>query len=315
MTREPRVRPCPRMADDKLSPDTALTLDQLRVFLEVVDAGSFSAAARRLRRVQSAVSYGVAALERQLDVQLFDRATRTPTLTPAGRELAADARAVLGEVGRLRARAQGMSKGVEPRLSIAVDHFFPLPVLTRALEAFRTQFPTVTLTLHTEALGAVSMLVAQGKCSLGIGTPVPRTPREIERRPLTKIKLIHVAAPSHPLASIKGRLSAEAVREHVQIVLSDRSELTEGVDFGLFTDRTWRVLDLATKHALLRAGLGWGGMPEHLVAKDVAAKRLVRLSLAEVEASQLEVPLFAMHRTIDPPGPAARWLLARMCES
>ena len=124
-----------------------------------------------------------------------------------------------------------------------------------------------------------------------------------------------MAAPSHPLAGIKGRISSEDVREHVQIVLSDRSDLTDGVDFGIFTDRAWRVLDLATKHALLRAGLGWGGMPEHLVAKDIAARRLVRLILAEVEASQLEVPLFAMHRTIDPPGPAARWLLERMCES
>jgi len=207
-----------------------------------------------------------------------------------------------------------MSQGVEPRLSIAVEQLFPLPVLTQALDAFRTQFPTVTLALHTESLGAVSMLVAQGTCSLGIGVPVPRTPREIERRPLTKITLVHVAAPSHPLARLRGRLSPEVVREYVQVVLSDRSELTEGVDFGLYTDRAWRVLDLATKHALLRAGLGWGGMPLHLVGRDIERKRLVRLQLAEAESSQLEVPLYAMHRAIDPPGPAAQWLLKRLCE-
>ena len=64
---------------DETSPGEALTIDQLRLFLAVVDEGSFSAAARALRRAQSAVSYGIANLEKQLDVQLFDRTSRTPS--------------------------------------------------------------------------------------------------------------------------------------------------------------------------------------------------------------------------------------------
>ena len=104
----------------------ALTLDQLRLFLAVVDAGGFSAAARSLRRAQSAVSYGVANLERQLGTSLFERSGRKPKLTQAGDELAAEARAVCSQVDRLRARAHGIAHGVEPRLAIAVDHMFPL---------------------------------------------------------------------------------------------------------------------------------------------------------------------------------------------
>src|SRR5580700_157894 len=168
------------------------TLDQLRLFLAVIDAGGFSAASRSLRRAQSAVSYGIANLERQLGVALFDRSGRKPVLTPSGEELAAEARAVCAQVDRLRARAHGIAQGVEPRLAIAVDHVFPLPALVHALSAFRDRFPTVSLTLHTEALGAVAELVADGACSVGIGAAVPHWPAGLERRPLAKVTMVHV---------------------------------------------------------------------------------------------------------------------------
>ena len=290
----------------------ALTFDQLRLFLAVIDAGGFSAAARSLGRAQSAVSYGVANLERQLGATLFDRAGRKPALTPAGEELAGEARAVCAQVDRLRARAHGIAQGVEPRLAIVVDNVFPLPALVQALSAFRDRFSTVSLTLHTEALGAVAELVASGVCSVGIGVALPNWPPGLERRPLAKVVMLHVAAPSHPLAGHRGPLPASVVREHVQIVLSDRSRSSEDYEIGIFSERRWRVLDLAAKHALLRAGLGWGGMPIHVVADDLARKRLVRLHLAEAAAPTLEASLFAMHRTAEPPGPAARWLLDRL---
>ena len=290
----------------------ALTFDQLRLFLAVVDAGGFSAAARTLRRAQSAVSYGVANLERQLGTELFDRSGRKPALTPAGEELAAEARAVCMQVDRLRARAHGIAHGVEPRLAIAVDHMFPLPALVHALREFRDRYPTVSLTLHTEALGAVAELVAGGVCSLGIGAEVPKWPAGLERRPLAKVVMVQVAAPTHPLALRRGPLSGQLVRDQVQIVLADRSRLSADYEIGVFSDRRWRVLDLTAKHALLRAGLGWGGMPIHVVADDLEHERLVRLHIEEAGPATLEAYLFALHRTAEPPGPAARWLIERL---
>jgi DNA-binding transcriptional LysR family regulator len=289
-----------------------LTLDQLRLFLAVIDAGGFSAASRSLRRAQSAVSYGIANLERQLGVALFDRSGRKPVLTPPGEELAAEARGVCDQVDRLRAKAHGMAEGVEPRLALAVDHMFPLPALVAALRAFSERFPTVSLTLHTEALGAVAEQVASGACSVGIGAAVPRWPEGVERRPLARVTMLHVAAKAHPLARHRGPIPAHLVREHVQIVLADRSRLSADFEIGIFSRRRWRVLDLNAKHALLRAGLGWGGMPIHVVADDLAKKRLVRLNLEEVGAPTFEAILFALHRTVEPPGPAAQWLLDRL---
>ena len=290
----------------------ALTLDQLRLFLAVVDAGGFSAAARSLRRAQSAVSYGVANLERQLDTTLFDRSGRKPKLTPAGEELAAEARAVVAQVDRLRARALGIARGVEPRLAIAVDHMFPLTALVRALREFRDRYPTVSLTLHTEALGAVAELVAGGTCSLGIGGVVPQWPAGLERHPLARLTMLHVAARTHPLARHRGPIPGPIVRQHIQIVLADRSRHSKDYEIGIFSERRWRVLDLSAKHALLRAGLGWGGMPIHVVADDLKKKRLVRLQIEEAGSAPYEAALFVMHRTAEPPGPAARWLVERL---
>src|SRR5271154_2231676 len=87
------------------------TLDQLHVLTAVVEAGSFSAAARRLHRAQSVVSYTIANLEAQLGVALFARDGRRPLLTDAGRALVADARRVGRLVDELRARAAAPRAG------------------------------------------------------------------------------------------------------------------------------------------------------------------------------------------------------------
>ena len=80
-----------------------LTLDQLRILIAVAETGSFSAAARRLGRVQSAVSQSIQGLETTLGVALFDRGERTPKLSDAGRALLVDARQIVRDAEGLRA--------------------------------------------------------------------------------------------------------------------------------------------------------------------------------------------------------------------
>jgi Transcriptional regulator len=106
-----------------------VTLDQLRILMAIAETGSFSAAARRLSRAQSAISHAVLALETALGVALFDRTGRAPKLTEAGRVLLGDAKAVVSRTEELRARAQSMGQGIEPELSLAVDVMFPTDVI------------------------------------------------------------------------------------------------------------------------------------------------------------------------------------------
>jgi DNA-binding transcriptional LysR family regulator len=285
------------------------TLDQLAVLTAVADTGSFSGAATKLRRGQSVISYTIANLEALLGVALFDRGGRRPALTPAGRAVLEDARRVGLMIDQLRARAGTLRQGFEAEVSLAVDVLFAVPVLVCVLRDFAAAFPSVSLRLRMEALGGVAQLVLDGTCTLGLaGWPTP-DPDKLERRPIGALKLVPVAAPDHPLASLPTPTRA-AARDHVQLVLSDSSRLTEGQDFGVIALKTWRLSDLGAKHALLLAGLGWGNMPEHLVNNDLNTGRLKRLLIDD--QSSFDYPLHLIHRTDHPPGRAGAWLADRL---
>jgi DNA-binding transcriptional LysR family regulator len=282
------------------------SLDQLAVFLAVVETGSFAAAGRKLRRATSAVSYTITNLEQQLVVQLFDRdQTRRPVLTEAGIAVLSEARTVTVGVDNLRAKVKGLLGGLEAQVALAVDVMLPMPRLVDAMQAFEATFPTVTLRLYIEALGGVTQLVHAGIVDIGV-SGVDATLPGIERIKAGAVELIPVAAPSHPLAAMSGSAPG-AARDFVQLVLTDRSTLTEGRDFSVMGIRTWRLADLGSKHALLLAGVGWGNMPEPMVHDDLAAGRLKRLDLTEWSGGFYA--FHAIYRTDTPPGPAAAWMI------
>ncbi len=286
------------------------TLDQLRVFLAVAETASFSRAAETLGRAQSVVSYTIANLEAQLGCTLFERARRRPVLTEAGRAMLTDARRIDLMMREMTARAAGLTGGLEGEVSLAVDVLYPSARLVTVLQAFATEFPTVALKLQMEALGGVLKLVLDGESGLGIAGPQESWPDPIEAIATGAVRLQSVAAPSHPLARLAGKIPVAALREHTQLVLSDRSGMTEGRNFGVYATQTWRLGDLDAKHRLLLAGLGWGSMPEHIIAPDIAAGTLVRLDLAA--RSQAFYYWFSLiHRVDTRSGPATRWLAER----
>ncbi len=294
----------------------ALTLDQVTVFLAVAEHGSFSAAARSLNRAQSAVTYVVQKLEEQTGTPLFDRSQYRPALSEAGRALLPQAQRIMEAVGAFRMQARSIAGGLEPELGLAVSSFFPMQTLAQALHAFRARFPTVTTRIYVESLGGVPRLVEGGECPLGVAVALAAPSELLRRVALVDVELVMVAAPDHPLARLPGRLSPEVLREHVQLVLTDRFTPYGTRDYGVFASQTWRLADLSAKHALLRAGLGFGGMPLHLVSDDLHAGTLVRLQLTEWEGADRppSVPICVIHRTDRPLGPASRWMLDHLVE-
>lgn len=286
-----------------------ITLDQLRLFLCVADDGSFSAAGRRLGRVQSAVSQGVANLESALGVSLFDRSGRRPKLTPEGQALIQDAQQVFADVGHLRSRATAMSDGLEHEVSVVVDAIAPAQLIVEMCRRFQARFPAITLRIHTEVLDSVAELVLSGACQLGIAGPVGSDVPTLTRRFLTEVTMIPVAAPTHPLASAAAPATSLDVRSHVQVVISRRATGEGTPDIGVLADHTWRVADTATKLALIRAGLGWGNLPCSLVEPDLRSGALVRLALDEWGPSPVRAPLYTITRSDSPPGRAGQWLL------
>ncbi|TIR02222.1 MAG: LysR family transcriptional regulator, partial [Mesorhizobium sp.] len=144
-----------------------------------------------------------------------------------------------------------------------------------------------------------------GHADLGIGGLLGEVDVHLVR--IGFMSMVPAAAPSHPLALLPKPVPLEEVREHIQLVVSDQSERTKGRDYGVYAYRTWRLTDMRTKHALMREGLGWGGLPRWLIADDVANGRLVELDLEPYR--EVRSPLYAMHRADRSPKPAAAWLI------
>jgi DNA-binding transcriptional LysR family regulator len=290
----------------------ALTLDQMRVLVAVAEHGSFSAAARKLGRVQSAISQSVQTMEGTLGVALFNRATKTPTLTEAGSAIVDDARAILHRATALRARARSIAEDVEAELTLAVDASFPMPLLMKSLEALRDAFPGLPATVFTEALGGAEETLRGGAARIGI-YPLHSGPSpEFDAEFLTTINLVPVVAADHPLAREQGRLSRESLEPHIQLVLTGRNAFAQNLRGGIFSLHIWRFADLMTRLEFLLGGFGWCFMPRHLVEEHIAAGRLKRLALFEEEVPQFR--LYVVSERGRRLGRAGRWLVADLRE-
>jgi len=283
------------------------TFDQLRIFLAIVDTGSFAAAGRKLNRAVSVISYGIGNLEAQLGLTLFEReGTRKPKLTLAGRAVLAEARSVAQGIDGLRAKVKGLLEGLEAEVDLAVDVMLPAERLAKTLRAFAAEFPTVQLRLHVEALGAVTAMVLDHTASIGLSGPLFAGVEEIESVSAGAVPLVPVAAPDHPLGRMT-RIAPGAGRDHIQLVLTDRSHFTEGRDFSVVSAKTWRLADLGAKHALLREGIGWGNMPLPMIEPDLVAGTLVRLDMPDHPGGLYRFA--GIWRRDVPPGPAGAWLI------
>ena len=283
-----------------------MSMDQLRTFIAAAEEGSFSAAGRKLRRAQSVVSQTLANLELQVGFSLFDRSGRYPQLTEQGRALLDSARAAAHSMDSFKARARTLAEGLEAELSVAVDVMYPIARLTEAVRAFHQEFPTTPLRLDVEALGAVVQPLLERKCRLAVIGSYPEVPPECDTAFLFEVPVVAVAAASHPLAALPAPIARNEAAKHVQLILTDRSTLTAGRQFGVVNPQGWRLADLGAKHAFLRAGLGWGGMPRHMVEDDLARGTLVALTLEASPVLGQAFTMYASWRKDAPPGPAGR---------
>ena len=256
-----------------------VTINQLRAFVAVCDQGSFSGAARKLRRAQSAISHAIKALESAFDVELFERNTRKAQLSAAGRSLLPDARAVISRTEEMKNRAGAIAKAGVPQVSIAVDAYFPRTHLIDCLRTLQEEFPTAAIDLRITTMQGGEKLVLEKMCALAVTIDdVPEVnPQAIERTWLREAEMVTVCAPAHPLAATPKPIPVDEFGRHIQIIVTDNQPGAEKNQEGAAGKRQWLVNDLGAKRDLLKAGLGWGHLPRHLVAADLASGELVEL--------------------------------------
>ncbi|WP_394688088.1 LysR family transcriptional regulator [Hoeflea sp.] len=292
----------------------AITLDQFAVFLTIIEEGSFAAAARKLGRAQSAITYAVHKLEDQCAVQLFDRTAYRPELTEEGRALLPRVRRIMEDLGEFRVQAKSMAQGIEAELVLVVETFIHLSMVAPALKAFHAKFPMVQLRIISVRPQDASRQMQEHDADLGLFLLAPKPQADLENLLVAEMDFVAVAAPDHPLAKLPPHFPKEAMRDHLQIVVSNPKTPDDGAIYGVVGVNQWRVSEVRLRYDLIKQGIGWGSMPRPMVEADLARGDLVALRPAQWDSTNI-MPHFKTvvarnrNRAL---GPAGAFLMAAM---
>lgn len=260
-----------------------VTLRQLRAFLAVAHAGSFTAAAHRLHLTQSAVSVLVGELERAVGLRLFDRTTRQVQLTDAGRELHPVAEKMLADLGQALAASRDLVARARGRVSVAATPLMSAILLPRAIAEFDRLHPGIRVVLRDTQAAQIQPQVRDGEVDFGIGT-VERPGREIDAEPLMVDALVLALPAGHALAErrrsarwsdLAGERFIALRRDNSVGQLIGDSLAASGIEVQVVHE----VAFLSTLLGLVDAGLGVAVLPSYaspaLQAQRVRIRPLV----------------------------------------
>lgn len=283
----------------------AFSSESVRLFLAVLDAGSFSGAARALHRVPSAVSMGIANLEAELDLRLFDRTGREPVPTAAARALEPRARATAAQLRQLEAHALALHAGLERRLGLAIASELLLVPWAAPLARLAAEFPSLEVELLSGPQDEMLRRLHAGDAQLALVFERPSQDDREAFQEFSQELLVAVAAPGHPLASGRPRMNDLIHSRQVAIAGRDRA----AADPRLLLGRdAWRTDSHLATLQLVEAGLGWAFLPRVLVGPAVAAGRLVEIAFSDM-SNELRLWVDVVWRNDRPLGTGARRFL------
>ncbi|RZL63490.1 MAG: LysR family transcriptional regulator [Variovorax sp.] len=256
----------------------AFSSDNLQVFLAVLDHGSFSAAARSLGRVPSAVSMAVANLEAELDLPLFDRTGREPKPTAAARSLEPQARLLAAQFQQLEVQALALTQGLENRLTLAIAPELLAAPWSGALATLAQEYPLLEVEVLAAPQADALALLHAGRAQLALVFERPSLDGREGFQEVASDTMVTVMAPGHPvLAAAAGRrLREEHLHNTRQIVVAGRDLTTSDPRF-VFGRHVWRTDNALAALSLITAGLGWGWLPRNFAKPHVAAGALVEI--------------------------------------
>lgn len=144
------------------------SLRQLRVFVAVALAGSFSRAGERIGLSQSAVSHSVKELENEIGVRLLDRTTREVLLTDAGQQLAGRLERLLEELNTTLLDIRSVGHQLSGTVRVAASQTISAHLMPQSIAAAALEFPAIRFVLHDRPQQWVLQSIRQGEVDFGI---------------------------------------------------------------------------------------------------------------------------------------------------
>ena len=275
-----------------------IDIDAFNVLQVLVEEGSFAKASERLHKAQSAVSYQVKKLEQHLGVTLFNRDHYRAELTPEGKVILAEGQRLLQHLANIEHLASRFSQGWEPKLELVIDGALPMePIMTALKRMSEHNIPT-KVQLNMEFLGGVQHRFERDQADLMLVKDY-RTGPSYHPKPLPTITSVLVASSHHPLSQLKG-ISLPELQQHVELTIEDSSPGKRDRDEMQFGgDKVFYLSGFIMKKNALLKGLGFGWMPDFLIAEELHQGQLIevdfiggnRFSFTPQLVSTLERPL------------------------
>jgi DNA-binding transcriptional LysR family regulator len=285
-----------------------LSLEQVEALVVAARNGSFSAAARELGRSQSTVSAAIANLEIALDVELFDRSSRMPVLTPAGEALLLEAQALYDRAVAFERHGDALASDDVPTvtLAIGIPHRRVVPVL----HEFAATFPHTDLLIRNPDRGDASRLVLAGDVDLGVAFALPDYSEELAFHQVGKLLMTHVVHRGHPLATAP-TVTFDDLRGHRHLAYIAHTRALPTSEY-LQSTQTWQTDSYDALTTLALSGIGWATLPRQLILREIASGELVELQLDAYPFTDWSVSVDLIWRRGRRFGRVETWLIDRL---
>jgi DNA-binding transcriptional LysR family regulator len=256
-----------------------ITLDQIECLRAISEAGSITAASKKLHRAKSAVHYSLKKLEEQVGFKLVDTGEYRGSITVKGKQFLLRSIPILEEVSELQRITHRIATGVETKLSISTTTLFDLLKFNRGVKKIQSSYPDTEITIHRELLSGVKMLNLR-EVDLAI-LESPANDERIESKQIGEITMMLVIAKDHPFfKKKKSNQCKEDLFQYPQII--QRSTIPDDDQRGVYQNsRQWTVSDLTAKRQIILDGLGWGRIPKHDMEKELKSGKLIHLDYIE----------------------------------
>ncbi len=279
----------------------SVSIEELEALLSIMETGSFRAAAEKLHKSQSSISYAIKNIEKEFSIEIFDRSTYKPKLSEAGELIYSKAKNIINMHQELEDMARYINAGVEPKISVVFSVIFPTYVLQNTLKCFRERFPQTQLEISFASFeGPLHMLLEQ-KADIIVASDY-RDKGDLDKEFFTTVEFVPVAHSSH--STVQADFNQQLINTQTEIVVGERAITAEAVAGGIIEHpNTWHVMDYELKKRLILAGLGWGFMPKELINEELESGLLQKVPCKNSN----RINLYKMRLAAPSHGPAASY--------
>ena len=235
--------------------------EQLLIFKTVIDTGSFSAAARALGKVPSAISMSIANLEIDLDLQLFIRVGREPKPTEQALVLYEKTEQLLVEMNQWKQHAHALSSGVESSLNIVIVSELLHTGWTDYVVLLESKFPQLQINIITAPQEDALKMLKNQTAQLAFMFEREELESHEQFVELQAEYLIPVVAKTHYLAQFE-QVKFEQILQSRQIVIASRDKTIRPE--LLYSQNYWRTDNHHSASMMIIRNLGWGILPKQM---------------------------------------------------